>query len=152
MCFFVSLHSGLVTPSSTRWFSTRKTQADFKGCAELRWTHPISIAISEVRLSGCIHLNNRRPNQQLNGLGLVPIDLPVFGIFEPVVQVGDVLHTLGHWPHNGSQAVTGKSGSDLNVEQGRAAVRPASGMPSLSADFALELTAIVHINPTEAPH
>ena len=66
------------------------------------------------------------PVQRLADLGLDPIDLPVFGTFEPVVQIGDVLHTMGHWPLDGSQAVTGKLGSDLDVDEGRDAARLAA--------------------------
>ena len=64
--------------------------------------------------------------KRLTDLGLVPIDLPVFGTFQPVVQIGDVLHTMGHWPLNGSQAVTGKLGSELDIEEGRDAARLAA--------------------------
>lgn len=155
--------------------------------------------------------DDRSPGQRLTDLGLEPIELPVFGTFEAAVEVGDVLHTMGHWPLDGAQPVTGKLGAELDVDDGRAAAeltalaligtlgahlgdlgrvrriasvfmtvnatptftehtavadaasdllvavfgdrgrhaRLAVGVPSLPADLALELTAVVHIAGSE---
>jgi enamine deaminase RidA (YjgF/YER057c/UK114 family) len=81
---------------------------------------------TEAGLSGENHEDVDTPVQRLADLGLVPIDLPVFGTFVSVVQINDILHTMGHWPLDGSQAVTGKLGSDLDVEEGRDAARLAA--------------------------
>lgn len=69
---------------------------------------------------------DRTPAERLAELGLAPIELPVFGTFEPVVAVGDVLHTMGHWPLRGAEAVTGKLGAQLTTAQGREAAELAA--------------------------
>jgi hypothetical protein len=49
------------------------------------------------------------PAKRLDELDLDPITLPVFGSFEPIVRTGDLLHTMGHWPLDGDQPVTGSA-------------------------------------------
>jgi enamine deaminase RidA (YjgF/YER057c/UK114 family) len=71
-------------------------------------------------------VGDRTPEERLAELGLTPIELPVFGTFEPIVQVGDVLHTMGHWPLDGSRPVTGKLGAELSVDEGRGAAELAA--------------------------
>ncbi|HEX2578018.1 MAG TPA: RidA family protein [Aquihabitans sp.] len=66
------------------------------------------------------------PEARLDALGLAPIRLPVFGTFEAAVRTGHLLHTMGHWPLRGDQAVTGRLGDDLSVDDGRDAARLAA--------------------------
>lgn len=66
------------------------------------------------------------PEQRLAELGREPIVLPVFGTFEAAVRTGDLLHTMGHWPLRGDQALTGKLGADVSLEDGRAAAELAA--------------------------
>lgn len=70
--------------------------------------------------------DDRTPGQRLSDLGLAPIDLPVFGSFEPIVQLGDILYTMGHWPLRGSEPVTGKLGAELSLDDGRSAAELAA--------------------------
>ena len=66
------------------------------------------------------------PAKRLDELDLDPITLPVFGSFEPIVRTGDLLHTMGHWPLDGDQPVTGRLGDDLDLDGGLRAARLAA--------------------------
>jgi enamine deaminase RidA (YjgF/YER057c/UK114 family) len=65
------------------------------------------------------------PEQRLQQLGLrLPEVTPPTATFVPTVLVGDLLFVAGHTPRDDNgQTIAGKLGSDLTVEQGRAAAR-----------------------------
>jgi enamine deaminase RidA (YjgF/YER057c/UK114 family) len=66
------------------------------------------------------------PAARLVSLGIEPISLPIFGSFVAAVRTGDLLHTMGHWPLDGDQPVTGRLGDDVTVEAGRDAAHLAA--------------------------
>jgi len=56
------------------------------------------------------------------GLVLPPVFPPV-GNYLPCSRTGDLLFVGGHGPTDGSTTIVGKVGTDLTLEQGRAAAR-----------------------------
>ncbi|MDX1962910.1 MAG: RidA family protein [Pirellulales bacterium] len=63
--------------------------------------------------------------EKLAAMGLsLPPATPAKGVYQSVVQVGNLLYTSGHLPVQGDGTlVTGRLGADLTVEQGVAAAK-----------------------------
>ena len=63
--------------------------------------------------------------QQITTLGLtLPPAPPRGGVYKPVVIVGNIAYVSGHGPYLGEGSyLTGRVGSDLTLEEGKAAAR-----------------------------
>lgn len=63
--------------------------------------------------------------QQITTLGLtLPPAPPRGGVYKPVVVVGNIAYVSGHGPYLGDgKYLTGRVGSDLTLEEGKAAAR-----------------------------